>query len=173
MAAAVVGFGEVGNFVVFVAGVGEDLDGGLEHLGFEGIIGLGDGAAVALFGEGGVGFVDKRVAREVGGVEIKGAVEVVAPLVKGLAGDGVDEIEVKVGDAGLLGEGDGAGDILGIVPTLECFEVGCVEGLGADGETVDGALGERFEKLGCDCFGIGFDGEFVKLGKVGGGVERL
>lgn len=173
VAAAVGWFGEAGYFVMFVAGVGEGLDGGLKHLCFEVVIDLRDAAHVAFFGERGVGFVDERVAGEVGGVEIEGLVEVVAPLVEGLAWDGVDEIEIEVVDAGLLGEFDGAGDIFGIVPAFECFKVVGVEGLGADGEAVDAALCEGFEEARCDGFGIGFDGEFVKLGKICGFVKRL
>ena len=97
------------------------------------------------------------------GVEGDCLVEVVDRFIGGLFWDGVDEVEIEVVDACLMGELNGAGDGFGIVPAFECFEVRGVEGLAADADTVDAAFYEVVHEFGGDGFGVGFDGEFGEV----------
>ncbi len=82
------------------------------------------------------------------------------PGAEGLAGEGKHEVEVEVVEAGFAGGGDGAANVVGGVDAAEADEIGGVEALGAEGDSVEsgGTHGGEFG----DVYGTGvaFAGDF-------------
>ena len=93
------------------------------------------------------------------GAQVERPGEVGAPVGLGLARDREDEVDRDAFDAGGAGEGDRAGDVGGVVPALEGFQVAWVEGLCADREAVDAAGAQDVEQLGGRGFGVALEGD--------------
>jgi hypothetical protein len=93
------------------------------------------------------------------------------------SGDAEDEVDAASFDAGVAGEVEGPGDVVGIVPAFEGGEVGAVERLGADAQPVDAAVAEDAHEVGRGGLGVALDGEFGvgmapgPLGPPGNGPE--
>ena len=87
-------------------------------------------------------------------VEGDRVVERAAPVLEGLAGAAVDEVEVERGEAGGAGQLDGSLDVGAVVGAAERLQHVGRGGLHAEGETVHAAGEVGVEQLGGDVVGV-------------------
>lgn len=113
-------------------------------------------------------FIGEPVAREVVGREFDGPFEVASPRVERLTGDGEDQIEVGVGDAGGAAVLKGFGYLVWLVGPFEHAEFGRLEGLGAERDAIDAEVVHEAGELGRNGGWVGFECTFD--GTVGGAV---
>ena len=62
----------------------------------------------------------------------------------------------------------GAGDISAAMHAAGGLEFVVVEGLDAEADAVEAGREPGFGFFGCDCFGVGFEGDFGSFERVGG-----
>ena len=170
VAGAFRGEGVVGCFVVFVAGGGEDFFAKGEHFGVEiGIVLVV--AGLKFFEEGGVFFVGEIVGGKVFGLEGEGLGEGVFPIEEGLAGNGEDEVDIDLEVGGFAEEVDGGDGLHRGVFAAEGFEVLSKEGLHAKRDAGDAEVLIELGGAGGESGGVGFEGDFLDVGKVEGFAE--
>ena len=136
-------------------GIGEPRLDGLLHVGAA--VGLGQDRRCR--GEGGIRLDGELVAGKMRRGEDEGVLDVGECLVDRLSGQTIHQVEIEIVEMP-GGDLDGAPRFVAVVDSSESLEVGSVEALNAQGQTIHAGGTEGRELAGFDSSGIGFQGDF-------------
>ena len=170
--------GEVRDFVVLVAGGGEAVDEGVVHPALQFLIHYPLSIVHYPLSKWGSFLNHEAIGRDVFHVEGQCGVDVALPVVKGLAGEAVHQVDADVADARIPKDGDGTADLCGGVAATEEAEALVVEGLGAHGDAVDAEPRQCLGVRDGDVVGVHLDGDLevkpppVPLQVEGGSIRR-
>ena len=137
------GLRPVGDLVPVEPGGAEPLGGGEVLVGLVVVVGV----AVGVGGQRRARLDGEGVGGHVRRVEGDRVVERAAPVVEGLAGAAVDEVEVERGEAGGDGQLDGSLDVGAVVGAAERLQHVGRRGLHAEGQAVHAAGEVGVEQL--------------------------
>lgn len=135
------------------------------HLAREFFVCFVDASALEHQVEGCAFFVGECIGAEVCDGQAKCLLEVVLPMLEGLVGQAVYEVDADVVDARLMGCFHCLCDLTCGVSAVDESEGIVVEGLCSDADAVDGCSFDAFEPLGVYVVGVGFYGDFSVVGK--------
>src|SRR5580704_1783060 len=109
-------------------------------------------------------FVDfQHVDRNVFGAQIEKFADGLFPRVARLVRKASYEIHADVVESGCAEDLCGAPDISAAMHAACGLEFAVVERLDAEADAIEASYGPGFGFFGCDCFGIGFEGNFGSL----------
>ena len=164
---------KVADFIMLISGIGETVDEVIVHAAGKLVVGFRHLALGEKAVEWGALLVGEAICREMLHVERQGCGDVGIPLVEGLVGETVDEVNADVVDAGCAQAIDSTADVGSAMAAAKETQARVVEGLRPHADTVDGQRGEQRGEGGSDIVGIALDGNLRGMRAVDAGEEAL
>lgn len=155
------GAGEVGYFVMQVAGIGQRVDQGREKAEACFLRHWSYFAGFLEPVEGRTFLIDQVVGRQVGNIQGKGLPQVGFPSGLGLPRQAVDQVDAQVVDAVSPAGFHRPDGLCGRMAAVEEAKVGVIETLYAHADAVEWEVAESGYILPCHIVGIGFEGDLA------------
>ncbi len=153
---------EIGDFIVLIAGLFQDLSGPEEIPGLKVIVGEDNFSRLAELGEGGIRLHGELVTGEVFRMEGEGCPEGGEPDCKGISGrtgKAVDKVDAEIVEARVTAQSDRFQRLPGLMAAAKEGERLVIKGLATDVQAVRAGAPKRCEESCGDVAGVGLKGD--------------